>query len=103
MAIFAPSAAALRAMARPIPREPPVMKRVLPFNDIGVNVPARSSGKHGLCTDNAVAAFRNAAFEPARLNCEVFSEIACKHGTASPVSGAQRCERFLSQHTAARG
>src|SRR5262245_38756715 len=102
MAIFAPSAAALRAIARPIPREPPVINRVLPLNDIDANVLRRSSCKHGLCAGNAVAAFRNTTFEAARLNRKVFGEITCQHGTPSPVSGTQRCERFLGEHTAAR-
>src|SRR5215469_148195 len=102
MAILAPSAAALRAIARPIPREPPVMNRVLPFNDIGASVLRRSSRKHGLCADNAVAAFRNTAFEAARLNRKVLGKITCERGTTGPVSVAQRCKRFLGQHTAAR-
>ena len=34
MAILAPSAAALSAIASPMPREPPVMNSVLPFSDI---------------------------------------------------------------------
>ena len=38
--MLAPSAAALSAIARPIPREAPVIKRVLPFNDIGVRSPS---------------------------------------------------------------
>src|SRR5262249_61979775 len=78
MAIFAPSAAALRAIARPIPREPPVMNRGLPFNDIGAIVLPRSRGKHGLCAGNAVGAFRNAAVEPVPLDCEIFNEKTCE-------------------------
>src|SRR4029077_16382328 len=34
MAILAPSAAAFSAIASPMPREPPVMKSVLPCNDM---------------------------------------------------------------------
>src|SRR4249920_1933965 len=102
MAIFAPSAAALSAIARPIPREPPVMNRVLPFNDIGVNVSSRSFGKCRMRTGNAVCAFGHTAFETGCLNRQVFGEKACEPRAAGAVPGAQGCECFLSEHAAAR-
>src|SRR5580704_13347040 len=46
MAILAPSRAARSAIARPMPREAPVMNRVLPASDIAVSLLARQeSGK----------------------------------------------------------
>src|SRR5690606_38954567 len=46
MATLAPSRAARSAIARPMPREPPVMKRVLPESvDVMIRTPGRSS--HG--------------------------------------------------------
>src|SRR5580693_46457 len=45
-AILAPSRAARSAIARPMPREAPVMNRVLPASDIAVSLLARQeSGK----------------------------------------------------------
>src|SRR5665647_204401 len=40
MATLAPSRAAFRPMARPMPRDPPVMNSVLPFSDMALVLPA---------------------------------------------------------------
>src|SRR6516164_4011958 len=103
IAIFAPSAAALSAIARPIPREPPVMKRVLPCKDIGATVSWQLFCERCLRAFNAVGALRYHALETVRLDREIFSEITCERCAGSTVSGAQRCKRIFSQHAAAGG
>src|SRR5262245_44956886 len=99
--MLAPSEAALSAMARPIPREAPVMKRVLPFNDIDVKPPQPSIRQRCLRVSYASGAFRDAALKAARLDRDIFGEEAGQDGTAGAVSGAKRSERLFGQHAAA--
>ena len=67
----------------------PVMKRVFPFNDIGVSAPLRSFGECCLRTGDAVGTFDDTEFKTARLNREVFCKKACESGTAGSIAGAQ--------------
>ena len=63
MATLAPSAAALSAIASPIPREPPVTKSVFPFSDMRVSAKFRVSGRNDHSGNSpSPSALRRSAF-----------------------------------------
>src|SRR6478609_7052129 len=96
-ATLAPWDAAFSAIARPMPREPPVMNRVFPFSDIAC---WSLFSERRLGTVDAVAAFDNCALESACLNSNVFCKKARKRAACGSIARTQRGEGILREHAA---
>src|SRR5262245_28593850 len=95
--MLAPWDAAFSAIARPMPREPPVMNRVFPFSDIAS---LSSFSECRLGTVDAVTAFDDRALEAACLNSDVFGKKTRKRAACSSIAGAQGGQRILGEHAA---
>src|SRR5262245_34867689 len=93
--MLAPWDAAFSAIARPMPREPPVMNRVFPFSDIA-SLSLFSERRLG--TVDAVTAFDDCALEATCLNSDVFGKKARKRAACSSIAGAQGGQRILGKH-----
>src|SRR6478609_3418373 len=93
IAMFAPSAAAFSAMARPMPREAPVMNSVLPCKDMGSL--RQRSGK------DAVRAFDDDGLQPACLRRDILREETGERDASPAIAIARGRKRLLGKETAA--
>src|SRR5262245_52455551 len=95
--MLAPWDAAFSAIAKPMPREPPVMNKVFPFSDIASQ---SLFSERRLGTVDTVTAFDDCALEAACLNSDVFGEKARKRAACCSIAGAQAGQRILGEHAA---